>query len=325
MLDDSKGLETLDRLLTTLDVGATAVAVCEVADGWRLALDAMQAPLIHYVLEGEGRMRTADSAVEVAPGSFVVVPPGKPHRMETRAPNGREKRALSDCLVVGDGLLKLRAGDAEASLVTTCGTISATFGESLGFFDHSSRLLHVGGKEVEPIRASFRNIMEELAHPVLGTRAITSALLKQCVVLLVRSELRGADTGWLWTLQDPQLGAVIAAILDRPAEDYSLDQLAALACMSRSTFTKRFADAFDISPMEFVARVRMQRAARLLATTKLPIKVIAASVGYASRSYFSRLFRRHFGEDPTAFRERLEGGGDSGWSPMKAIRSLLEG
>ena len=54
--------------------------------------------------------------------------------------------------------------------------------------------------------------------------------------------------------------------------------------------------------MDFVQKVRLRVAARLLTTTDLPIKVIANSIGYASRSYFSRAFRAAYGADPKTFR-----------------------
>ncbi len=49
-------------------------------------------------------------------------------------------------------------------------------------------------------------------------------------------------------------------------------------------------------------RVRLHHAAHLLSTTDLPIKIIASSVGYASRSHFSRAFRDAYDTDPTTYR-----------------------
>ncbi len=48
--------------------------------------------------------------------------------------------------------------------------------------------------------------------------------------------------------------------------------------------------------------MRLRRAERLLAETKLPVKSVAARVGYASRSHFSRAFKAAFGIDPAAYR-----------------------
>jgi AraC-like DNA-binding protein len=46
----------------------------------------------------------------------------------------------------------------------------------------------------------------------------------------------------------------------------------------------------------------MQRAAKLLATTDLPVKAVAGRVGYRSRSHFSRAFKARYGVDPAGFR-----------------------
>jgi transcriptional regulator GlxA family with amidase domain len=50
--------------------------------------------------------------------------------------------------------------------------------------------------------------------------------------------------------------------------------------------------------------VRLGAAARLLQASGVPIKSVAAAVGYASRSHFSRAFRSEFGLDPSSFREK---------------------
>jgi AraC-like DNA-binding protein len=72
--------------------------------------------------------------------------------------------------------------------------------------------------------------------------------------------------------------------------------------MSRASFAERFSQVYAQTPMDFVQEVRLRIAARLLTTTDLPIKVIASSIGYASRSYFSRAFRAAYGADPKTFR-----------------------
>jgi AraC family transcriptional regulator, activator of mtrCDE len=71
------------------------------------------------------------------------------------------------------------------------------------------------------------------------------------------------------------------------------------------------------SPLGFVQRVRLWHAATLLSTTDLSVKVVAASVGYASRSHFSRSFRAAYGVDPRTYRQiRTEGGGATDFHPV---------
>lgn len=72
--------------------------------------------------------------------------------------------------------------------------------------------------------------------------------------------------------------------------------------MSRAAFAERFSQVFDQAPMDFVQRVRLRIAARLLTTTDLPVKIVASTIGYASRSSFSRAFEAIYGAAPTDFR-----------------------
>lgn len=71
-----------------------------------------------------------------------------------------------------------------------------------------------------------------------------------------------------------------------------------------------------MSPMAFVARTRLHQSADMLRTTNLPVKVIAASIGFASRSHFSRAFRDAYGVDPSAYRR---GAGAPATAPLPGL------
>jgi AraC family transcriptional regulator, activator of mtrCDE len=73
-------------------------------------------------------------------------------------------------------------------------------------------------------------------------------------------------------------------------------------------FAARFAESLERSPMDFLKDVRLTRAAELLARTDMPVKAVAARVGYSSRSSFTRAFLTSHHIGPTAF--RLEGRGE---------------
>ena len=143
-------------------------------------------------------------------------------------------------------------------------------------------------------------MFDELRNPRLGTRAFVSALMKQVLIVLLRSQ-PDRDSSIL-LMSGTRLAGVVAAILDRPQDNHTVDSLAAIAGMSRSRFSHHFTLAYDLSPKCFVQTARLASAARMLEGTDLPVKSIAASVGFASRSHFSRAFQAKFGLDPSAFR-----------------------
>lgn len=109
---------------------------------------------------------------------------------------------------------------------------------------------------------------------------------------------------------NPRLAGVAAAILSRPQDRHTVTSLAESAGMSRACFCRHFSEAYGTSPNDFVQTVRMSSAAKLLKCSNLPVKSVAASVGYASRSHFSRAFHGRYGVGPTAFRQTHGSEGD---------------
>jgi len=90
--------------------------------------------------------------------------------------------------------------------------------------------------------------------------------------------------------------------LDVLLDGLTVPSLADTAGMSRSVFVEHFVEAIGHSPMEFLRTIRLDRAARLLTSTDLPVKGIARRVGYISRSSFTRAFVGTHGLGPAAFR-----------------------
>jgi AraC family transcriptional regulator, arabinose operon regulatory protein len=70
-----------------------------------------------------------------------------------------------------------------------------------------------------------------------------------------------------------------------------LSALAAMASLSPSHFSAVFKELTGYSPIDYLIRLRMHHACQLLDTTDLPVKEIAARLGYEDQLYFSRLFK----------------------------------
>ncbi len=86
-----------------------------------------------------------------------------------------------------------------------------------------------------------------------------------------------------------------------------VSELAALVGMSPSHLSALFRQATGSGPAAFHTSLRMSHARNLLDTTSLPVREIAAAVGYADPLYFSRHFRRLHGLNPTAYRSLHKG------------------
>ena len=95
-------------------------------------------------------------------------------------------------------------------------------------------------------------------------------------------------------------------IVNAPFMDHDLDTLAAAARYSPSHFLRSFRDVFGKTPHELLTESRMAMARELMRDSNLAICEIAASVGYASRPAFSRLFKRQTGLTASDFRLTAE-------------------
>lgn len=93
------------------------------------------------------------------------------------------------------------------------------------------------------------------------------------------------------------------------AEDLSVPALAARARMSERTFVRRYGAATGETPARAVERMRVEAARQLLATTRLPVKKIAARCGFGSEETLRRSVLRAVGITPNAYRARFSPAG----------------
>lgn len=298
--------DDLDRLLVTLDVAVQNFAVCEVRRGKRLVGAPVDAIMVHYVLAGTMYMTVNGyPSIVCEPGCIVFVPPGVKPTMAPDDGPATDIVGIEHCTISRDGHMVFDAADGSAGdLRLVAGIIVASHSGSFGLFDRLTAPIAENMCDSEIVRDSYRIMLNEIANPGLGSRALTGSLMKACLLMVIRRLLERprTDQALIGSLSEPQLGSAVATVLDNPAAPHTVASLACHSGMSRATFARRFKRAFDMSPMEFVAKTRLHHAAELLRSTKLPVKAIGASIGFSSRSHFSRVFREAYGLDPTKFR-----------------------
>ena len=86
----------------------------------------------------------------------------------------------------------------------------------------------------------------------------------------------------------------------------TIDELAKLAHLSVSALERRFKKHLAKTPNQFINEIRLENARKLLVETRLPISQIAYQCGFSEPSYFSKQFRRLFGEIPSQLRNKIE-------------------
>ena len=87
---------------------------------------------------------------------------------------------------------------------------------------------------------------------------------------------------------------------------WSLESLAAIVGLSRTSLAERFREAMGNTPMSYLRTVRMQRAIQLLSESTLNLEQVAQEVGYQDAFSFSKVFKREVGVAPRDLRRQDE-------------------
>jgi transcriptional regulator GlxA family with amidase domain len=82
--------------------------------------------------------------------------------------------------------------------------------------------------------------------------------------------------------------------------------LAGMAELNERTFLRRFRKATGEAPLEYLQRIRLEKAKQLLADSSQQLSLITRSVGYEDVSSFRRLFKQIVGISPTSYRQRFK-------------------
>lgn len=111
-------------------------------------------------------------------------------------------------------------------------------------------------------------------------------------------------TGRVSAVEQKFLRSIQEYVSENLHKNITLDDLAEVVCLSPSTLYKKMKDYADVSPMEYVMKVRLHRAVELLKDDSVSVQEVAQSVGFNTHSFFSECFKREFGMTPRQWRLR---------------------
>ena len=141
---------------------------------------------------------------------------------------------------------------------------------------------------------------------IVGTAGITRAL----------------DAAQIDQRSDIRLGVIIALMTRRLGESVTNAEMARTAGMSPRAFERSFAREYSLPPQQYLNRLRIQTACRLLVDTRESIADIGLRCGFADQSHLTRAFRRVTGLTPGAYRETYAAANIP--SPAASVLSLRQ-
>jgi len=153
--------------------------------------------------------------------------------------------------------------------------------------------------------AAFMN--EELSTGRAGSSVILGRLAEVIFILIIRAYIEEAEVGrgFLRAIKDPKISTSLNYMHTAPEKEWTLEQLAAAAGMSRSLYCKEFKRLLGETPLVYLTNWRILKSKEFLLENKENISEIAEKVGYQSEAAFNRLFKSKVGETPASYRRRV--------------------
>ena len=158
-------------------------------------------------------------------------------------------------------------------------------------------------------RALLQLLIGEAKGAYPGRGAVIDLLVEVLFVHALRSHIASGTSGGLLKLfAEPKLGKALSRLHADPGHSWSVASLASVAGMSRASFSQKFKDAVDDSPMNYLGKWRMQVAIEALTSSDQPVAQIAEDVGYGSEAAFRHAFKNIVGDTPGNVRRQRTAG-----------------
>ncbi|MDD3927268.1 MAG: helix-turn-helix domain-containing protein, partial [bacterium] len=244
------------------------------------------------VLAGHGLHVTSDNRYPIAAGDVFVILSGSEHTYE-------------DCkqLEIYNVLFDMSKLNLPVSDLYKLPSYHALFSLEPGIRGTSDTAPHhyltLSKPDLDEIGCILARTAEELTLQEPGYQGMAVSLFFQTIIFLSRRyACITIPEPWQWL----RLGEIMSYIEQHTSEMLTLAQLARIAGVSVSTLHRTFRAALGVSPMEYVIRRRLERAAGLLRYTDLTITEIASQTGFTDSNFFARQFRKRFGCAPRELR-----------------------
>ena len=271
----------------------------------RILPDAEHLVPYHILSEGMcwGGLR-GESRIRMEPGDVLMFPQGDGHIMSSHALDLGEAPLTREA--PGPYPVTVRVGSGAPEAILMCGFLGCDAAPFNPLLSSLPRVLHLPRVGDGWLSTLPDQVLREWRSPRPGSSTVLTRLAEVMFIEVLRQHIAtigAGQRGWLAALRDPVVGAALARLHERPAEDWSLAALAQEVAASRSVLAERFMHVVGIPPMQYLTQWRLQLAADLLRRGTLKVSAVASHVGYESESSFSRAFKRATGASPAAWRK----------------------
>ena len=278
------------------------------SSSWGIEIEQDSRSQFWRLLKGTCYLRVpGEKVIKMNVGDFVCIPHGSTHRISGK-PNTTCVPASQFGKALQSGKPLFQGKDEETILMG--GHFEFTPSVQHPFIKSLPKVIHLNNttKELNLWLEQAALLMnEEISGEKIGSKLILGRLVDILFVLIIRAYLEQVDIkeGFLMALKDNRISNSLKSMHEFPEKDWTLNQLAVTAGMSRSLYCREFKRLVGETPMSYLTNWRILKSKEILSVSKENISEIAIKVGYQSEAAFNRLFKSKVGETPANYRRKI--------------------
>ena len=173
-----------------------------------------------------------------------------------------------------------------------------------GYAGSSEKMRHIREKYTLPRETLEQNYCKYLCNTVPDKKTIETLIIPVRAMLLVQIREKPAN---LYSEEETIVNNALACLHRNYAAKIDLDFVADYCHCSRRTLTSKFSKVTGYTVGHYIDKLRMQKAASLLADTSLKITEIAFLCGFSDANYFSRRYSEYYNINPSGYKTGILG------------------
>ena len=161
--------------------------------------------------------------------------------------------------------------------------------------------LYIDGITLAKVVEICDKILNEINRKKLGCKAAMISYFLELLILLSRKCKSAHGKSYDHTFQ---ISRIIGYFEKNYSRKITLEELAKISNMSKSTMRRRFTEVTGISPIDYLLKLRLEKSITLLISTHMSITDIAFNTGFEDSNYFARQFHKFTGFTPSKLRKQ---------------------
>lgn len=298
-------MDVLSDILSKVKLSSVVYFKSNFSEPWGMDIPKGPFAQFHIVTKGQCVLKTKDTLIQLFTGDIVVFPLGASHWLANNEKSlRRQGQEVVESILSGKSLFE--GNQLSATLV--CGHFE--FDRSLDhpFIKELPSIIHIKDtdfNEFSWLKSITDLVIEEAGKEQSGSGIIINKLGEVLFVHTLRAfiEKNKSISGFIAAMQDARISKVLKEIHSSAHQNWSLEQLAEIAAMSRTSFANRFKSLTGETPFNYITRWRLLMAKELLEESSLSVGEIAEQVGYQSEAAFNRVFKKRISKTPLKFRQ----------------------